>query len=88
MLSSSKMTLSGNSTSAMLKPSGNGGVYINNTGALEIGAINAATGNVELAATGGITDDTQMTLFTAEAVIRGINRSRVHGEWSIVDDDR
>ncbi len=28
---------------------------------------------------GGITDDTQMTLFTAEAVIRGLNRGRVDG---------
>ena len=28
--------------------------------------------------TGGITDDTQMTLFTAEGVIRGLNRERTH----------
>ena len=36
--------------------SGTGGVFINNTGALNVASINAATGNVELAATGAITD--------------------------------
>lgn len=39
---------------------------------------------------GGITDDTQMTLFTAEAVIRGLNRARVDGggpSWPLVFRD-